>query len=171
MLLISEHCPDSVRHAKSEAESVQLVAIDSVGTGAISRRASPPAQATARQQRCRDLPGDALKPALRWCWDVESSGSHSSRENCLACSTLVAIEATHPTVELLPETMAQALTRSQAVLDANEIDPHSIEICKRSDGTKWCLGSGSYGTVRLAAAPPRKVPCTRRRHCKYPLLG
>ena len=33
-------------------------------------------------------------------------------------------------------------------MDGNEVDPHSIEICKRPDGTKWCLGAGSYGTVR-----------------------
>jgi len=32
-----------------------------------------------------------------------------------------------------------------------EIDPRDIHICKRDDGSDWKLGTGAYGTVRLAA--------------------
>ena len=39
----------------------------------------------------------------------------------------------------------------------DEIDPAEITICKRPDGSDWCLGGGQYGKARaqeLRTRPP-----------------
>ncbi len=36
----------------------------------------------------------------------------------------------------------------------DEIDPAEITICKRPDGSDWCLGGGQHGKVRAQALTP-----------------
>ena len=35
------------------------------------------------------------------------------------------------------------------VTGGGEVDPKTITICKRPDGSDWCLGTGTYGQVWL----------------------
>ena len=52
-----------------------------------------------------------------------------------------------PTPDL---TLTLTLTSQIVVSNTGEVDPKTITICKRPDGSDWCLGSGTYGKVRSA---------------------
>ena len=61
-------------------------------------------------------------------------------------ATHLVSEARHMLLE--HEAAAHACRNTKYELPADdEIDPSEITICKRPDGTDWCLGGGQHGKV------------------------
>ena len=56
-----------------------------------------------------------------------------------------------PLTRFRPRGRLRPFFRQVVIPDVPELDPATITICTRPDGSEWCLGSGTYGKVRTSS--------------------